>query len=633
MCGIAGQVQLHGSAGGIEARLHSMGAAMEHRGPDDRGEQVWDTAGLAFRRLALLDLEHGAQPARDETGRYWSVFNGEIYNHRALRTELTSLGHRIGGSGDAALLPALYQQWGAGMLTRLRGMFALAVYDSRDNELFLARDAFGIKPLYWTEQNGALVFASEIRALQAGLSDGLQVEPDALAAYLRFGYVPGPMTMWSGVHMLPAGHSLMVRDGCPVVNRWWTPEFTDFDTEQDTEQIVNELLSRLEDSVAMHLDADVPVGAYLSSGVDSSLLVALASRRQPVDTFSIGFEGAEGSLDELAAARGLAGLLGTRHHEQVISPNEYWDLLPHIIGCQEEPLADPSAPALWFLAREASASVKAVLSGEGADELFAGYPMYREPRSLAPVSRLPRPGQAALRKVAGWLPEGRRGKSYLTRATTPLERRFLGNAPLFSEQASAALLSSRTGADLAVERVRDAYVRNRHLDDVFAMQAVSCETWLPSSILMKADKMAMAHSLEVRVPYLDQRVFELARSLPLGLRIDGRNTKVALRLAAAQHLSAEIAWRPKLGFPVPFRAWLDGAVGAQVHDLFDGCDDPLLDRSALQRLLAQPNLPGQQRRIWGVMVYLLWRQQHNLSGSGGSLGIATDCPHEPRRTS
>lgn len=632
MCGIAGWAALSARAGASSSDLDAMGAAMAHRGPDDSGQQCWDDAGLTFRRLALLDLDGGAQPVHEATGRFWTVFNGEIYNHRELRAELTALGHHVPGTGDAALLPALFLQWGQGMLTRLRGMFALAVYDTRERELFLARDGFGIKPLYWTQQAGSLLFASELGALRAGTPGARHsVEPQAVSHYLSFGYVPDPVTMWSGVHALPAGHSLLLRAGRVQVQRWWTPEFT-APTRSSATALVAELTARLEDSVAYHLDADVPVGAYLSSGVDSSLLVALASRRQDLDTFSIGFEGATGSLDELRAARELASLLGTRHHEQVISAQEYWDRLPQIVACQEQPLADPSAPALWFLAREASGTVKAVLSGEGADELFAGYPMYREPRALAPVSRLPSGWQTTLRSVASRLPEGRRGKSYLTRATTPLPYRFLGNAPLFTDQDRQELLADAGGLESPWDRVGPVYARSDSLDDVAQMQAVSCETWLPSSILMKADKMAMAHSLEVRVPYLDREVFDLARSLPAAMRVDRKHTKVALRRAAAAHLPAEVAWRPKLGFPVPFRSWLDGPVGDQVHELFHDSDDPLLNRAAVNNLLLERSRPGTQRRIWGVMVYLLWRQAH-AGGVPAAARQARQCDPQPPHTS
>lgn len=610
MCGIAGWIELSDGSAQPPVRLAEMGAAMAHRGPDDTGYQAWPDAGLAFQRLALLDLAGGAQPAADPTGRFWTVFNCEIYNHRELRDELRANGHTAPGAGDAALIPSLFQRWGPDMLPRLRGMFAFAVYDRYEKELFLARDGFGIKPLYWTEDAGRLLFASEIEALCAGTEAARDVDPQALSHYLSFGYVPDPRTMWTGIHTLPPGHTLHVRAGKVRLKRWWSPQFT-APTARSTAETVAALTARLTDSVTAHLDADVPVGTYLSSGVDSSLLTALAIGQQPIDTFSIGFEGATGSLDELAAARSLASQLGTTHHEQVVSLREYWDQLPHIVACQEQPLADPSAPALWFLAREASSTVKAVLSGEGADELFAGYPIYREPRALAPITRLPTGWHPALRRLARHLPDGQRGKGYLIRATTPLEQRFLGSVPLFSDDTVHELLACRHDAPFAGwDRVRAIYGRTEQLDDIARMQAVSCDTWLPSSILMKADKMAMAHSLEVRVPYLDREVFDVARSLPPALRVNRQATKVALRLAAAQHLPAEIAWRPKLGFPVPFRAWLAGPFGANARELFRRCDDPLLDYQAVQRVIDGPDGPGRQRRIWGLMVYLLWREEH-----------------------
>lgn len=606
MCGIAGWAGRSAPQGW----LADMSACLAHRGPDDSGEQQWPQGGLAFRRLALVDMVSGAQPATDGRERYWSAFNGEIYNHAELRAELHALGHRLHGSGDADLVPHLYEQWGAQMLGRLRGMFAIAVLDRETGELFLARDAFGIKPLYWTASAGRLTFASEVGALRSvGLVPD-DPDPQAVADYLAFGYVPQPRTMWTGVHMLAPGHSLLWREGRATVERWTQVAF-EADAGRGLEATAEELLAVVEGSVAAHLSADVPVGAYLSSGVDSSLLVALAARQQPVDTFSIGFEGSDGPNSELAAARQLAGQLGTRHHEQVISPQEYWQALPRIVASQEEPLADPSAPALWFLARSASEHVKAVLSGEGADELFGGYPIYREPDALRRVSGLPSPARAALRRASGFLPANRPGRGFLERATTPLERRFLGNAPVFDGESLRGLLAdpARGGLTAAADVVAPFYRGTEHLDEVARMQTVSCQTWLPSSILAKADKMSMAHSLEVRVPYLDREVLALAQRLPVRLRVDGQETKVALRAAAAKVLPAEVAARPKLGFPVPFRAWLNGPAAAEVRELFSQGDDATLDRAALVRLLDSPPNPNRERRAWSVMTYLMWRQQ------------------------
>jgi asparagine synthase (glutamine-hydrolysing) len=615
VCGIAGWASRHNRGPGFP-HLSRMSAELAHRGPDDTGQQDWPTAGLAFRRLALLDLVGGHQPARTEQGRYWSVFNGEIYNHAQLRKELLQHGHQLHGTGDAELIPHLYEQWGDGFLDKLRGMFALAIYDQESGDMLLARDGFGIKPLYWTTTSDHLVFGSEIGALRAAGLIPTDADPDAVWQYLGFGYVPDPMTMWPGVNMLAAGHLLRLRGGAVTVTRWWGPQFAPDDFVNDAD-LTDRLLSAIEESVAAHLAADVPVGSYLSSGIDSSLITAVAARLQPaLHTFSIGFEGTEDGLGELEHARQLAQQLGTEHHEQIIPAAEYWRMLPTIVASQEEPLADPSAPALWFLAQQAQQHVKAVLSGEGADELFAGYPIYREPAALRAISALPAPMRRGLGRVALSLPTHRRGRGYLVRGTTPLERRFLGNVQIFDEDAKHALLAagtSRGGLRTSTDLVQELYATTAQLDDVSRMQAVSCQTWLPASILMKADKMSMAHSLEVRVPFLDSRVFSLAATLPLRLRIDGEVTKVALRRAATRVLPEAVAMRPKLGFPVPFRSWLSGAVAGEVRDLFAGSDDPLLDRAALVRLLDEGTGPTHERRVWTVMTYLLWRREQHTA--------------------
>jgi asparagine synthase (glutamine-hydrolysing) len=613
VCGIAGWASLRTNGMGFRD-LAAMSAQLAHRGPDDSGQHEWPSAGMAFRRLALLDLEGGNQPARTEQGRFWSVFNGEIYNHAQLRQELLRHGHHLRGTGDAELIPHLYEQWGEGFLDKLRGMFALAVYDQDTGDLLLARDGFGIKPLYWTTTNDHLAFASEIGALRAAGLVPSEADPDAVWQYLGFGYAPDPMTMWPGVHMLAAGHLLRLRNGVTTVARWWSPRFAPDDSLRDHD-VTERLLRAVRDSVAAHLAADVPVGSYLSSGIDSSLITALAARLQPdLHTFSIGFEGTEDGLGELDRARELAQTLGTDHHEQVISATEYWRMLPTIIASQEEPLADPSAPALWFLAQQAQPHVKAVLSGEGADELFAGYPIYREPASLRAISTLPASVRQGLGRLALRMPAHRRGRGYLLRGTTPLERRFLGNVQIFNEEAKRALLAadmSTSGLRVSTDLVQEMYESTLGLDAVSRMQAVSCQTWLPSSILMKADKMSMAHSLEVRVPFLDRHVFSVAATLPLRLRVDGELTKVALRRAAATVLPHEVAMRPKLGFPVPFRSWLNGPIAREVRELFAGSDDPLLDQGGLLRLLDGGSGPTYERQVWTLTTYLLWRRaQH-----------------------
>lgn len=613
MCGIAGWVRF--AEGASDPSAEAVGAAMRHRGPDEGSEVTVGRAHLVFRRLALLDLAGGHQPATDERNRFWSVFNGEIYNHAELRRELAERGHEISGHGDSVLIPHLYQEWNRSFVDRLRGMFALAIYDRDTDELFLARDRFGIKPLFILRTPAHVLFASEARTVMAATGP-LALDPAALWHFLSFGYVPDPATPWRDLAKLPPGHYATVRDGVIRTGRYWRPDLTP-GADRELLASADETERVLRDSVAAHMVADVPVGAYLSSGVDSSAIAAAATGLGDLRTFSVGFEMAAGANNELAAARDLAALLGTFHHEEVITERDYLEALPRIVAAQESPLADPSAPALWFLARAASREVKAVLSGEGADELFAGYPIFRQPQALRAFQGMPAPARSALGRFADRLPEGLKGKGYLQRATTPLERRFLGNAPIFDEERKRRLLAPAIDGAAAgavpmssFDLLAPHYAEVTGQPDLVRMQSLALRTWLPSDILMKADMMAMAHSLEVRVPFLDREVYAVAASLPLAHRVSADHTKLALRAAAARMLPAETALRPKLGFPVPFRAWLDGQLGASLREFAADCDDALLDRAEMGRLLADNSSPNRHRQRWALLVFLLWRQSY-----------------------
>ena len=608
MCGIAGWVRY--AEGGRDPSAEALGATLRHRGPDGGGGIALDRTQLICRRLALLDLGGGQQPAADERGRFWSVFNGEVYNHAELRRELTARGHDIRGHGDSELIPHLYEQWGDSFVERLRGMFALAVYDRHADELFLARDPFGIKPLFVLRTPRHVLFASEARTVMAAVGR-LDLDPASLWHYLSFGYVPDPATPWRDLVKLPPGHHATIRRGEIRMNRYWRPCLTP-GSDRSLQASADDVEAALRDSVAAHMMADVPVGAYLSSGVDSSVLAAAAARLAPLKTFSIGFEMAAGAGDEVPAARDLAARLGTDHVDEVITERDYLEALPQIVAAQESPLADPSAPALWFLARSASREVKAVLSGEGADELFAGYPIFRQPQALRPFDGVPASLRPALRCLADHLPDGTKGKGYLQRGTTRLERRFLGNAPVFDDQQKRRLLAPAVAAGgeprSSFDLVAPHYAAVAGQPDLVRMQEIALQTWLPSSILAKADMMAMAHSLEVRVPFLDPEVYAVAASLPLRHRVAGRQTKVALREAAARLLPAETARRPKLGFPVPFRAWLEGGPGAWLRELAADCDGSLLDRREVGRLLTDGSHPNRHQQQWALLVFLLWHR-------------------------
>ena len=617
VCGIAGWVR-H-AEGGSDPSADAVGAAMRHRGPDEAGAVALDRTELVFRRLALLDLTAGNQPTADERGRFWSVFNGEIYNHAELRRELIERGHDIRGHGDAELVPHLYEQWGRLSVQRLRGMFALAVYDRETDVLFLARDRFGIKPLHLLRTPRHVIFASEARTVMAA-TGGLDLDPTSLWQYLSFGYVPDPSTPWRDLVKLPPAHYATVSDGEIRTYRYWQPHLMP-GPDRSLHESANDCEAALRDSVARHMVADVPVGAYLSSGVDSGVLAAAAAKLAPLRTFSVGFEKAVGANDELSAARDLAARLGTDHDEEVITESDYVGELLQIVAAQESPLADPSAPALWFLARAASRKVKAVLSGEGADELFAGYPIFRQPQALRAVSLIPAFLQPALSRLAASLPDGIKGKGYIQRGTTPLERRFLGNATIFDHDQKLRLMAPAVAGNTeprpAFDLVAPHYAAVEGQPDLVRMQAIALQTWLPSSILMKADMMAMAHSLEVRVPFLDPDVYAVAASLPLRHRIAGRETKVALRAAAARMIPADTAHRPKLGFPVPFRTWLDGQLGTWLSELAAAGDTSLLDRQEIAKVLADHAHPNRYRQRWALLVLLLWHQSFADGSAGG----------------
>lgn len=639
MCGIAAFMSHQprgGSPSAIATTLRQMQAVMHRRGPDGSGLKVWPGMGLAFQRLAIRDLAGGHQPMTGEDPQVWSVMNGEIYNYPELRTRLERQGHHFQTDCDAELIPHLYEEVGLDeLLGQLRGMFALAIYDGTADTLHVARDPFGIKPLYVAEGPHATVVASQPDALlAAGVNDA--VDPTSLWHYLTYQYVPGPRTMWRDIHQVAPGHRVSYhrgqRDERPYAHLAFDP-----DPEWTAERAAAELRAALADSVARHLAADVPVGAYLSGGVDSSAIVALMRQHQPVHTFSIGFDGATADRDERARARRTAAALATTHHEIVVGARDYTDSWEAIVRAQGDPLADPSAPALYFLAEAARQHVKVVLSGEGADELLCGYAIYHEPLSLAPLEWLP---PAAARAANAWarrLPPGLWGRGYLERATTPLPERFSGNARIFSESEKQAWWNpTDNGAGTHPDRpltpswllTRDVYQETARLPAPTRMQAVDLRFWLAGDILMKADKMSMAHSLEQRVPYLDAEVFRVAARIPWSLQMSGGVFKRVLRAAVADLLPEEIVRQPKLGFPVPLGQWLRGDLLPVARDLVHASQDPYLRREPLLALLDAPQRTRvQDRKLWTALTYLMWHRVFVESRrSASSAGVSIDEP-------
>ena len=580
MCGIAGFIAGHGAANA--AALAPMLARIAHRGPDGQGTFVEGPAALGHCRLAIIDLEGGAQPLYSEDKNLVVVFNGEIYNYRALTAELTALGHTFATRTDTEVLLHGWEQWGRELLPRLRGMFAFALWD---------RCA-----------DGTLLFASEIKAFLDHPSFAKRLNTAQLPLYLSCQYSPGRDTFFAGVQKLLPGHFLEFSDGIVRTTRWVQPAFLPGDAPVSPAEIEEVLRG----SAAAHKVADVEVAGFLSGGVDSAYLTALA---RPARTYTISY--AEPKYDESFPARALARSLGVRNRVRRISPGEFWDAVPAVQYHMDEPLADAAAVALYFLNREAAKDVKVVLSGEGADELFGGYNIYRDPFTARWYDRLPPWLRAGLGAAAALLPPAR-GVNFLVRRGMSLEERYFGPTALFNEREKRRLLADYAGDGDPMFLTEAIWDATEGLDPVTRMQQVDLNLWLAGDILLKADKMSMAHSLELRVPFLDREVWALAAALPAAAKADARTTKIALRRAAARTLPAASAARKKLGFPVPVRDWLrQEPYTSRVRAVFSRpAAAEFFDPRALHSMLNQ-HLHGGDcwRQIWCVYSFLIWYEQ------------------------
>ncbi len=644
MCGICG------FTGAVEADLPILKAmcdVMAHRGPDGEGQYTDDGIALGHRRLSLIDLEGGNQPMVRATGDHASavtspalmpdgapcaspeaaaakgdyaiVFNGEIYNSRDLRAELEAEGWEFQTSSDTEVLLTGYLAWGEGVLDRLRGMFAFAIWNRASRELFCARDFFGIKPLYYTVQQGAagpqLIFASEIKCILEHPAYERALNEDALEQYLCFQFSALDETFFKGIFKLPPAHCMTVRaDGSLEMRRYWRPEYT-FDEGRSREDTVEAIDAAMRESVRYHNVADVEVGSFLSSGIDSSYMAACLAKENPaIKTFTVGFAEYEGERDEITWARELADELHIANSSKHIGEEEYWASLPRVQWHMDEPSADPSAVALYFVDQIAAEQVKAVLSGEGADEFFGGYRIYQTPFANAKLSWAPKGLLKGASKAARAL--GVRGANYLERASETPEDWYYTNANgvAFSPEERERLRAGKRAEGSArpaapQELIAPAYAEVAGLDDTTRMQYVDLFFWLVGDILLKTDKMSMAHSLESRVPFLDKRVFEVSATIPTRLKANGEQTKLTLREAAERAIPKDWAQKEKLGFPVPVVSWLrQDRYYDEIKAWFTGdIAERFFDTGELVRLLDEHKAGADRsRKIWIVYMFLMW---------------------------
>lgn len=619
MCGLLGLLTSDGTSDDTVARVDSAMHCLRHRGPDEHGTWHDDDLVFGFNRLSIIDIEHSHQPLRwgpaDNPTRYALTFNGEIYNYLELREELArDHGAEFATEGDSEAIVAAFHHWGSDAVRRLRGMFAFAIWDTEKRELFIARDPFGIKPLFLASGSAGTAFGSEKKSLLE-LADVIGIDTDldprAIEHYTVLQYVPEPESLHADIRRLESGSYAWVRPGeQPRITRYFTPKFPVRPFAAGSEQVrYREIAEALEDSVAKHMRADVTVGSFLSGGIDSTAIAALAMRHNPkLITFTTGFE-REG-YSEVDVAAESAAAIGARHIVKVVSPAEFAAAIPEIIWYLDDPVADPALVPLWFVAKEARKHVKVVLSGEGADELFGGYTIYREPLSLKPFEYLPAPLRRAAGKLSERIPEGTRGKSLLNRGSMTLEERYYGNARSFNDAQLRAVLRDFRPEWTHRDVTAPIYAQSAGWDPVARMQHLDLFTWLRGDILVKADKMTMANSLELRVPFLDTEVFEVASRVPLEQKITKSTTKYALRQALEGIVPAHVLHRAKLGFPVPLRHWLAGTeLFDWAHEqIADSQTDHIFDKAAVASMLNEhrAGTSDHSRRLWTVLCFMVW---------------------------
>lgn len=615
MCGLVG---FTGEVINREEVIQTMTDKITHRGPDSKGIFLNDDIAMGFRRLSIIDIAStGDQPIYNEDKTLVLMFNGEIYNYQELRQTLIEKGHTFYTHTDSEVLVHGFEEWHEELLNHLRGMFAFAIWNTVEKTLFIARDFFGIKPMHYTQVGDHFVYASEIKSILDFPGFEKKLNKNALNNYISFEYSVPPETFFEGVYCLMPAHYLWYRDGKVETHRYWEPKF-EADESMTQEQAVSEIEKVFENSVSAHKISDVEVGCFLSSGVDSSYVSTYFSGQK---TFTVGFDYGD-RYNEINWAKNLSEKIKVDHHCKVISADEYWGNIRKVQYHMDQPLADASCIALYFVSKMASEYVKVVLSGEGADELFGGYNIYHEPDDFEAYKKLPLGLRKLLAGIAKALPFRFKGKNFLIRGALPIEETFIGNCSMFTMEEKRRLLKSDIPITRPQEYTKKYYERVKDKDDVTKMQYLDINVWLVGDILLKADRMSMANSLELRVPFLDKEVFKVASRIPRKLRVNKQNTKYAMRQAALRHLPEATAQKKKLGFPVPTRVWLrEEKYYNLVKKAFTGkTAEQFFNTDVLVELLDE-HYSGKcdnNRKIWTIFVFLVW---YDIYFNGGS--------HEP----
>ena len=602
MCGICG---FTGEILDKEKILKNMTDIIVHRGPNSEGFFSSEDISMGFRRLSIIDLEQGNQPIYNEDKTLLLTFNGEIYNYRELRAELIAAGHKFSSNTDSEVLIHGFEEWHESLLDKIRGMFAFAIFNTVDKSLFMARDFFGIKPLHYTLVDNHLVYGSEIKSILQFPKVKKVFNEKALDKYLSFQYSVPPETFFEDIYCLLPGHYMWFKDGKLEITRYFEANFEPNEN-LTLDEAVDKIEKVFEESVKTHKVSDVEVGCFLSSGVDSSYVSTYFSGQK---SFTVGF-GSEEKYNEIGFAKKLAQNIGLEHYSKVISPEEFWDNISHVQYIMDQPLADPSCIALYFVSKLAREHVTVVLSGEGADELFGGYNIYHEPISLAPYQKLPKFLRRAFAAIVEAIPANFTGKNFIIRGSKDLSERFIGNAFMFSEKDKKKLLKNSNIATSPQKVCEKFYEKTKKYDDVTRMQLLDINLWMVGDILLKADRMSMANALELRVPFLDKKVFDVAKMIPSRLKVNNENTKFALRKAALKHLPKFTAEKKKLGFPVPIRVWLreekyyntvKNMFNSEVAKKFFNTDILMtyLDRHFSKK-------EDCSRKIWTIYIFLVW---------------------------